>query len=216
MRTLRARPEGADIPVIVLTSGHGDDAAPLPKELAVGAYLAKPMRASALLEAVVQAIDLTRGLIDEANEADEAGSEPPLVETGFRILLAEDNLVNRRVVEMMLVGTEYNLATAVNGRDAVEAFRDAGADAVLMDVSMPEMDGYEATRAIRLIEVQKGLARTPIIGMTAHALDADRARCIAAGMDDYLPKPVGLDSLREMLGKWLDTDERLQSGKSAT
>jgi CheY-like chemotaxis protein len=81
---------------------------------------------------------------------------------------------------------------------------------------MPEMDGYEATRAIRLIEVQKGLPRTPIIGMTAHALDADRARCVAAGMDDYLPKPVGLDSLREMLAKWLDPGERLQSGTTAT
>jgi CheY-like chemotaxis protein len=72
LRSLRSLPEGADIPVIVLTSGQDDEAAPLPKELAVGAYLAKPMRASALLEAVVQAIDLTRGLIDEANEA---GSE---------------------------------------------------------------------------------------------------------------------------------------------
>jgi CheY-like chemotaxis protein len=196
--------------------GSDDAAARLPDDLAVGAYLIKPMRASALLEAVVQALDLTRGLIDKVVlSTGQPGQTAPSVGPGPRVLLAEDNMVNRRVVEMMLVGTDYRLAMAVNGREAVEAFRESGADAILMDVSMPDMDGYEATRAIRLIEVQKGLERTPIIGMTAHALTADRDRCVAAGMDDYLPKPVGLDSLRDMLAKWLDARDRAAPGAAA-
>jgi signal transduction histidine kinase/DNA-binding response OmpR family regulator len=216
LRRMRVLPEGANLPVILLMPGSGDAAAPLPDDLAVGAYLIKPMRASALLEAVVQALDLTRGLIDKvARSTGQPGRSAPSVEPGPRVLLAEDNMVNRRVVEMMLVGTDYQLTMAVNGREAVETFRESGADAILMDVSMPDMDGYEATRAIRLIEVQKGFERTPIIGMTAHALTADRDRCVAAGMDDYLPKPVGLDSLRDMLAKWLDAGERAVNGATA-
>ena len=118
------------------------------------------------------------------------------------ILVAEDNEVNQLVFSQILNGMRLNYLIAGNGREAVEAWRERSPALILMDVSMPEMNGLDATRAIREAE-QSGSHHTPIIGVTAHALNGDRERCVAAGMDDYMSKPVSPDKLVAKTKKWL-------------
>lgn len=118
------------------------------------------------------------------------------------ILIAEDNDVNQLVFGQILNGLGLSYRIASNGRTAVEMYRALRPKLILMDVSMPEMNGYEATRAIRAAEAASG-NHTPIIGVTAHALKGDRDKCIESGMDDYLPKPVSPDRLGSKIGTWL-------------
>ncbi len=110
--------------------------------------------------------------------------------------------MNQLVFGQILSGLGLSYRIAGNGRTAVEMYRALRPKLILMDVSMPEMNGYEATGAIRAIEQQSG-SHTPIIGVTAHALKGDREKCIEAGMDDYLPKPVSPDRLGTKIGTWL-------------
>jgi len=121
-----------------------------------------------------------------------------------RILVAEDNLVNLELVKTMLESDEFRVDTAVNGRQAYEAWSKTAYDLVLMDCQMPELDGYEATRLIRdTEEVSGGNRHTTIIALTAHALNEDRQRCLEAGMDDHLSKPFRLNQLHDILERWL-------------
>src|SRR5690606_12187778 len=119
-----------------------------------------------------------------------AASKPGPLE----VLVAEDNEVNQLVFSQILEGLDLDYRIAANGRTAVEMFKARKPRIVLMDVSMPEMNGYEAARAIRDAEQATGI-HTPIIGITAHALEGDRDKCREAGMDDYLPKPISPDKL---------------------
>ena len=115
------------------------------------------------------------------------------------VLVAEDNRTNQLVVRSMLKDQPLDLQIAWNGREAVEIFRETGIDLVLMDISMPEMDGFAATAAIRAIEAREGLPRTPIIALTANAMEGDRERCLDADMDDYLSKPLRKPQLVGMI-----------------
>ena len=121
---------------------------------------------------------------------------------GVRILLVEDNPISVRVTQALLESIGCRVATARNGLEAVVAYRDTGFDLILMDCQMPEMDGYEATRAIRQIEAFRG-RRTPIIALTANAMAGSRDACLTAGMDDQLTKPLTLAELTDKLLHWL-------------
>jgi CheY-like chemotaxis protein len=136
-------------------------------------------------------------------EARAAANEPPpdtaaLAE--LRVLVAEDNPVNQKVATAMLTKLGCTVDIAANGREAVETLTENTYDIVFMDCQMPEMDGFEATREIRRREEQLG--HVPIVAMTANAMQGDRERCLEAGMDDYLPKPINREALRELLGQW--------------
>ncbi len=127
------------------------------------------------------------------------GSASPLApEPALRILLVEDNRINRKIATRMLEGQGHRVVTAENGRLAIERFREGGFDAILMDVQMPEMDGLEATRAIRGLEAGAG-HHIPIVAMTAHAMKGDREMCLQAGMDGYVTKPIATEELRQAI-----------------
>jgi CheY-like chemotaxis protein len=120
----------------------------------------------------------------------------------LKIMLVEDNPVNRKVAVRLLEKQNHTVATANHGREALELLDQMNwrVDLILMDVQMPEMDGYQATAAIRQMEIARG-GHVPIVAMTAHALDRDRERCLAAGMDAYLTKPIRMEKLLEVLEK---------------
>ena len=129
------------------------------------------------------------------------------------ILVAEDNEVNQLVFTQILADSPYSFQIVANGRLAVESHATMKPRMILMDVSMPEMNGIEATAAIRRAEARAG-AHLPIVGVTAHALKGDRERCLEAGMDDYLPKPISPKALIEKVEKWIrpDTARRRSTG----
>lgn len=120
-----------------------------------------------------------------------------------RVLLAEDNKLNQIVAAGTLQKLGYDVEIVDGGVDAVEACRHAKFDVVLMDVMMPDMDGYQATAEIRSLEATTGGARTPIIGLSARAMDGDREIALAAGFNDYLTKPLREDDLKDALERWV-------------
>ena len=144
--------------------------------------------------------------IETADESgDQSSSEVRLM---GHVLLVEDNLVNLNVAKKILLRLGLECDVAQDGLAALTAINHHHYDLVLMDCQMPRMDGYEATRAIRLREATKGLTRLPVIAMTANAMEGDREKCLDAGMDDYLSKPVMPATLRLMLCQWLPRSEQ--------
>jgi CheY-like chemotaxis protein len=119
------------------------------------------------------------------------------------VLLVEDNAVNQRVATVLLERRGHHVRLAQNGIEALDALVDGRFDVILMDMQMPLMDGLEATREIRKREIAAGVARTPIIAMTANAMQGDREICIEAGMDDYVSKPIRADLMYEALDRWI-------------
>ena len=166
------------------------------KELAADAVLTEPYTYSRLLEIV-------QGVQQRQSAAVPAGAAvPPAALTGH-VLLVEDNRINQMVAGRMLAKFGLSHDTVDNGREALEKISKYRYDLVLMDMQMPEMDGIEATRALRAGETESGGPRIPIIAMTANALSEDRDACLAAGMDDHIAKPVEIGKLAAVLRAWL-------------
>jgi signal transduction histidine kinase/DNA-binding response OmpR family regulator/HPt (histidine-containing phosphotransfer) domain-containing protein len=194
---IHEKPELADATVMMLSSAMPGGSAARCSSLGIASWLTKPVTQSELLDAILVAIG--RGEEDRSAR-DLRTHVPPTASTGrhLRILVAEDNPVNRAVATGILEKQGHALVHAANGREAVEAFSDGAFDAILMDVQMPEMDGFEATRRIRELEEAAG-GHTTIVAMTAHAMAGDRERCLAAGMDDYVSKPLRKEDLLRAL-----------------
>jgi CheY-like chemotaxis protein len=144
---------------------------------------------------------LSTGVVAVA--ADTAGDRAPASGDQLRVLVAEDNPVNQRIAEHMLRKRRLSVTLADDGRQAVDAFEAGRFDLVLMDVQMPEMDGFEAVAAIRALEHAQGRPHTPIVAVTAHAMVGDRERCLQAGMDAYLSKPLRRQLLFELVDELL-------------
>ena len=197
-RMIKKEPELKDIRLVLLTSrGMRGDAARA-RNLGFEAYLTKPIKQSQLFDAIVAVFGKQKSAATGSEE--EIVTRYSLAETRkdqFRILLVEDNAVNQKVALIHLKKYGYEADVACNGREALEAVGKNHYDLVLMDIQMPEMDGYEATRAIRGAE--NGV---PIIAMTANAMKGDREKCLAAGMSDYLSKPVNPGELLEKIRFW--------------
>jgi len=183
---LKADRRFAPTPIVMLTSAVRPDDASKCRRLGIATHVTKPIKQSDLLDAIVS-LFARHGSEPEASSPMPAG--PPT--TPLRILLAEDNHVNRTLATRVLEKRGHEVVSAVNGREAIDRLTHASTpfDLVLMDVQMPELDGLSATISIRQHERASG-AHTPIVAMTAHAMTGDRERCLAAGMDDYLSKPI--------------------------
>lgn len=215
-RQIRADESLRDIPLMVLTSVDRPGDSRRFREVGVDGYLIKPARAALLFETIVNILcaDKSAGGVGETDGVVESFSPtapapaPPQEKT--RILLAEDNDVNQLVIKHLLDSNAHELVIANNGREALERFESEpdGFDIILMDVSMPEMDGYEAARAIRALEADAGREPTPIVCLTAHVLAGDVEKSEEAGMDDYLSKPVGKEKLDSIIRRWTREEGR--------
>jgi CheY-like chemotaxis protein/HPt (histidine-containing phosphotransfer) domain-containing protein len=169
----------------------------------------KPIRQSELYDALLRVLSPTEQPGPAARGRPE---RPPAARGRGRVLVVEDNTINQTVAAGTLAKLGYSTDLAVNGREAVEAVSRRDYAAVLMDCQMPDMDGYEATREIRKRQAGvsgpnagAGQRHLPIIAMTASATEVDRERCLAAGMDDYLSKPVRFESMEATLERWLES-----------
>ncbi|TCD15211.1 PAS domain-containing hybrid sensor histidine kinase/response regulator [Oricola cellulosilytica] len=229
VRTLRSDAAQADLPVIMLSSVDRAISTEEVRKLGIGAALLKPARSSELLDAIVALVGDARSpegadaiAPASAHAADRAENLPPAsfaVPDGgpagssatrapdcpLDILIAEDNEVNQLLFSQILLDAGYRFEIVGDGRQAVDTSARKPPRLILMDVSMPEMNGFEATSAIRNREAESDV-RTPIIGVTAHALKGDRDRCLEAGMDDYISKPISPDALVEKVKQWLGED----------
>ena len=186
--------------VIMLTSGgfRGDGARC--RELGIRAYLTKPIKRSDLLEAIIAVLGPQTAGVEASPSLVTVHS---LRESRGRltILLAEDNRVNQVLAVRLLEKSGHEVIVAGNGAEALEALDRQAFDLVFMDVQMPEMDGLQATAAIRKGEMKNG-KHIPIIAMTAHAMTGDKERCLGAGMDDYITKPIRREQLSDVLKRW--------------
>jgi signal transduction histidine kinase/DNA-binding response OmpR family regulator len=180
-------------PVVMLTSDAKPGEREAAEALGVAAHLVKPVAQRALAQCIESTLGSARPVEAAAEDPAGAGAWRPL-----RILIAEDNVVNQRLITALIARRGHEPIVAENGRLAVDAWSRERFDAVFMDVQMPELDGFEATITIR--EAETGSRRrTPIVAMTANAMAGDRERCLSSGMDDYVTKPISLKEVDRVL-----------------
>jgi signal transduction histidine kinase/DNA-binding response OmpR family regulator len=205
-RKIKKAPDLKDTHLMMLTSlGLRGDAARM-KEIGFAAYLTKPVKVSQLYDSLIAIVgretETREGVSSESIVTKHSISEDK--KRKIRILLAEDNMINQQVALNILEKFGYRADAVANGQEAVGALEMIPYDLVLMDVQMPEMDGFEATAEIRNPNSEVIDHDIPIIAMTAHAMKGDREHCLKVGMNDYLTKPVDPRAMLEMLEKWLD------------
>jgi len=201
LRAIKAEPQMREVHVIVLTSmGHRGDASRL-EALGCAGYLLKPIKQQQLLDAIMAVL----GQRSEEQPQPHIVTRHSLLEQkrqGLQILLAEDHPINQKLAATLLQKAGYLVDVVENGLQAIEAFKARPYHLILMDVQMPEMDGFEATRQIRAWEGEG--AHIPIIALTAHAMKGDRERCLQAGMDDYLAKPLDPQEMLKKIEFWAE------------
>jgi CheY-like chemotaxis protein/HPt (histidine-containing phosphotransfer) domain-containing protein len=190
-REIRARRALHDMALMILASDRDREEAALASQMGVSAFLVKPVRQATLLKVITQMFG--EGVMPE--QSVEAGQ----VKLRGRVLVAEDNPTNQKVIVMRLTRLGCVVDVANDGLEAVQACSSNSYDLILMDCQMPVMDGFQATRAIR----EQGSRRVPIIAVTANAMEGEREKCLDAGMDDYLAKPVRPEDLIAKLKQWL-------------
>ena len=199
-RAMQTDPTLAAVRLVLLTSfnqrGHGQEA----RQAGIAAYLTKPLHPSQLHDCLVLVLGTPEGTPATPLITHHSAAEAQ-AQLRARVLVAEDNIVNQKVAARMLEKLGCRVDVAANGLEAVQAVAHMTYDLVFMDCQMPEMDGYAATATIRAREAQIH-GHLPIIAMTANALQGDREKCLAAGMDDYVSKPVKAEQLRAVLQKW--------------
>lgn len=204
-RRIKADREIAGVQLVMLTSFGERGDAQKAREIGIAAYLTKPVRQSQLFDCLARVISTSNSTPQSSSSTPPVVTKHSIAEAKIvshkRLLLAEDNVVNQKVALRQLQKLGYRADAVANGREAVEALGQIPYDLVLMDCQMPEMDGYEATAEIRRREA--GLRHTFIVAMTANALEGDRAKCLAAGMDDYVSKPVKVEDLSAVLSTLL-------------
>jgi signal transduction histidine kinase/DNA-binding response OmpR family regulator len=206
IRAIRSASGIETTPIVMLTSIDEPGSANAYHCLGAEGYLVKPAPASQLYDTIVNILSDQEKASAPMIVRKNLGNRPAIISASngqVDILLVEDNEVNRIVAEQTLLDAGLSHVTAANGVQAVEAFKLSPPQVILMDVSMPMMDGYIATQKIREIEIDRNLPRTPIIGLTAHALRGDRDKCLDAGMDDYLAKPISTNKLTAMIETWM-------------
>jgi CheY-like chemotaxis protein len=186
--------------ILMLTSDTRAGDVTRGRELGIEAYLTKPVAQAELQAAVVQVLSRAPPVMPAPRVMPEPARESPKPAVTLRILLAEDNPVNQKVALCMLEQQGHSVALAGDGRAALAAFGRGPFDLVLMDIQMPGMDGFEATAAIRDLERGTG-AHIAIFAMTAHSMAGDRERCLAAGMDGYIAKPIRKKDLLDALAQ---------------
>jgi signal transduction histidine kinase/DNA-binding response OmpR family regulator len=199
---IRADPSLAGATLLLLTSDLERGQLARARELGIAHYLVKPITPSELLDTLLLALGGAPPRMAETAR----GQAPPTrsVIRPLTVLVAEDNRVNQQVIRRLLEKLGHAVVLAPNGRDALAVLERQAIDVVLMDVQMPEMDGFTATAAIRERQAGRGGRRLPIVALTAHAMKGDREKCLAAGMDDYLAKPVTPEALASVLGRLFD------------
>jgi two-component system sensor histidine kinase/response regulator len=204
-RRITASPALRSLRMVMLTSsGTGHAAA---REVGVTEFLTKPVRQSRLYDAIASAMYHSPGAQQardrerKAEEAARMSEESGMPAEGALILIAEDHDVNRILMEKLLAKRGHRTVAAATGLEAVRMAGEGAVDLVFMDCQMPELDGYAATQRIR--EREDDGRRLPIVAMTAHAMAGDREKCLAAGMDDYVAKPLRPDEVDTMLARWL-------------
>jgi signal transduction histidine kinase/CheY-like chemotaxis protein len=184
---IRRRPDLAGVVIMMLSSADRAEDAARCRRLGLARYLLKPIKQSDLLQAIVRALPRQAQPMDLTEVEPEKA--PANISRPLRILLAEDNAVNQLLAVRVLEQAGHTVTVAGNGREALACWQREPFDLILMDVQMPEMGGFEATACIRGGEQASG-RHTPIIAMTAHAMKGDRERCLEAGMDGYVAKPI--------------------------
>ena len=189
-------------PIILLTSANRSGDGARCRELGIAAHLIKPARQSLLFDAIATSVGA--GEVDEKPSSDATSERRhELADQQLRLLLAEDNATNQKFAVRALTKAGHSVLVANNGQEAVDAWAGEEFDAVLMDIQMPVMDGYLATAEIRQREAPSG-RHTPIIAMTAHAMKGDKEKCLAAGMDGYVTKPIKTKLMLAEIARVLD------------
>jgi PAS domain S-box-containing protein len=203
-RTIRGDPNLRNTKLLLLTGfGRRREDVLTFQGAGIDTFLLKPIRRTKLADA------LARLVLSEAPARQSSSIPEPAPPSRARVLVVEDNNVNQLVALGQLNRLGHDVVVAASGSEALQALGEGAFDIVLMDCQMPDMDGYEATRHVRLMDGPRG--RIPIIAITAHALPGEREKCLAAGMNDYLPKPVSLDQLGAVIRLWASKSSTSQT-----